>query len=108
MNQGGNTFSQDCNANGICDADEIAGGTQQDCNGNGIPDCCEVGRVFAWGENNFGQANVPSSLRRTRDISAGCNHVLAINENRQVVSWGSNSFGQRTVPSDVTGALAGS
>ena len=106
LDQGGNTFSQDCNANGICDADEIASGAQQDCNGNGLPDSCELGRIFAWGENNFGQTTVPSSLRRTRDISAGCNHVLAINENRQVVAWGSNSFGQRAVPASVTAVLA--
>ena len=106
LDQGGNTFSQDCNANGLCDADEIASGAQQDCNGNGLPDSCELGRIFAWGENNFGQTTVPSSLRRTRDISAGCNHVLAIDENRQVVAWGSNSFGQRAVPSSVTAALA--
>ena len=38
---GGNIFSGDCNANGICDADEIAAGTQSDCNVNGQLDSCE-------------------------------------------------------------------
>ena len=33
---------QDCNGNGIPDADDIAAGTSQDCNGNGIPDECEI------------------------------------------------------------------
>jgi hypothetical protein len=31
----------DCNANGVADADDIAGGTSDDTNGNGIPDECE-------------------------------------------------------------------
>ncbi|MHC4991467.1 MAG: FG-GAP repeat protein [Planctomycetota bacterium] len=31
----------DCNANGVPDADEIAGGTSFDCNANGVPDDCE-------------------------------------------------------------------
>jgi hypothetical protein len=39
---GGNLFSQDCDANGLCDADEIAAGAQPDCNGNGFPDSCDI------------------------------------------------------------------
>jgi len=31
---------QDCNGNGIEDADDIASGTSQDCNDNGVPDEC--------------------------------------------------------------------
>ena len=34
----------DCNANGLVDACEIAGGTLVDCNGNGIADACEIDR----------------------------------------------------------------
>jgi len=33
--------SNDCNANGICDDEEIATGFAQDCNGNGHPDDCD-------------------------------------------------------------------
>ena len=39
---GDNILSQDCNLNGICDADEIADGSVLDCNGNGIPDGCDI------------------------------------------------------------------
>ncbi|MFM1805721.1 MAG: hypothetical protein RL136_2600, partial [Planctomycetota bacterium] len=39
---GDNILSQDCNGNGVCDADEIADGTVLDCNGNGFPDTCDI------------------------------------------------------------------
>ncbi len=32
---------QDCNGNGIADADDIAGGASADCDGNGVPDECD-------------------------------------------------------------------
>jgi hypothetical protein len=39
---GGNIFSGDCDADGVCDADEITSGAEQDCNANGILDACEI------------------------------------------------------------------
>ena len=50
---GGNIFSGDCNANGICDADEIASGAQTDCDVNGQLDSCELtaGTAFDCNEN---------------------------------------------------------
>ena len=42
INLGGNTLSQDCNANGLCDSDEIASGSALDCNANGFPDSCDI------------------------------------------------------------------
>ena len=39
---GGNVFSQDCDADGVCDADEIASGAESDCNANGLNDSCEI------------------------------------------------------------------
>ncbi|MBL8800640.1 MAG: right-handed parallel beta-helix repeat-containing protein [Planctomycetes bacterium] len=33
--------AQDCDADGVIDSAEIAGGTATDCNGNGLPDACE-------------------------------------------------------------------
>jgi hypothetical protein len=34
--------TQDCNANGVDDADDIAFGTSTDCNANGYPDECDI------------------------------------------------------------------
>jgi predicted outer membrane repeat protein len=39
---GGNILSTDCDSDGICDADEIAAGSESDCNMNGVPDDCDV------------------------------------------------------------------
>ena len=38
--------AQDCNANGIWDSEDIAGGTSHDCQPNGIPDECEDDRNY--------------------------------------------------------------
>ena len=91
---GGNLFSQDCNSNGICDADEISSGAEGDCNANGLPDSCEFGRTVAWGENSTGQTDVPADVGPALAVSAGCNHALALRADGSVAAWGSNSFGQ--------------
>lgn len=36
-----NTLFDDCNCNGVADADDIAGGESNDVNSNGVPDECE-------------------------------------------------------------------
>lgn len=41
VDMGAHEFGNDCNGNGISDAQDIAGGTSQDCNANGFPDECE-------------------------------------------------------------------
>jgi predicted outer membrane repeat protein len=61
---GDNILSQDCNANGICDADEIAGGDAPDCNGNGLPDACDISGGTSADCNENG---VPDSC----DVAAG-------------------------------------
>ncbi len=38
----------DCNANGVGDALDIAGGTSNDCNLNGVPDECELDPCPSW------------------------------------------------------------
>ena len=103
---GGNTFSQDCNANGLCDADEIASGLVPDCDHDGIPDPCEVGRLIAWGQGGDGQTVPPASLGSPRAISAGCNHAIAIRADRTVAAWGANVHGQGVVPSSIGAVTA--
>lgn len=56
----GSALAQDCNANNVNDADEIASGTVQDCNANGIPDVCEATLVV---DRNLTAGGVPISLQ---------------------------------------------
>jgi len=70
------------------------------------------GNVRAWGANNAGQCNVPTSLReggswRAASIAAGIFHSLACyGTNGAVAAWGSNTYGQVTVPSGLSGVTA--
>jgi alpha-tubulin suppressor-like RCC1 family protein len=66
------------------------------------------GKVVAWGENSYGQTNVPSGLLIARDntnplrvvmLAAGMNHTLALRANGSVVAWGNDDYGQVTATS---------
>ncbi|TXL91383.1 sialidase [Streptomyces sp. IB2014 016-6] len=79
--------------------------------------------VKSWGHNASGQLgngsrtsqSVPTTVPRLaniKDVAAGGEHALAMNENGQVYSWGDNTYGQlgsgrtgdaRAVPSRVQG-----
>lgn len=45
-------IDQDCNNNGVVDAEEIASGAAQDCNGTGFPDECDI--AFGISEDSDG------------------------------------------------------
>ena len=65
----------------------------------------KTGRVLAWGENQYGQCNVPTELANATAIAAGT-HSLALTAEGTVVAWGDNSYGQTNVPSDLKDVLA--
>jgi hypothetical protein len=56
------------------------------------------GEVVAWGENAFGQTDVPGELRNIVAVSAGGYHSLALTRDGNVIAWGWNSKGQLDVP----------
>ncbi len=69
------------------------------------------GTVVAWGEDNYGQTNVPSGLSGVTAIATGSGyHVVALKRDSTVVAWGHNAYGQTDVPvglSNVTAIAAG-
>lgn len=69
------------------------------------------GVVNGWGNNQFKQLNIPSSIQRNVvAISAFYGHALALKNDGTVVGWGRNNSGQATVPSwlnNVTAISAG-
>lgn len=64
------------------------------------------GTVAAWGNNNYGQCNVPIGLSDVTAISAGGFHSVALKSDGTVVAWGYNSNGQTTLPAGLVGVTA--
>lgn len=64
------------------------------------------GTVAAWGNNSYGQTNVPASLFNVIAIAAGGGHCLALKSNGTVVAWGKNDSFQATVPAGLTNVVA--
>jgi alpha-tubulin suppressor-like RCC1 family protein len=60
------------------------------------------GTVVAWGDNSFGQTNIPAGLSNVVAIAAGDFHTFALRANGTVVGWGDNTYGQINVPSNLT------
>ncbi len=94
------TTQCDCNANGIRDACDIAGGTSYDCNRNGLPDECEGppvcrGDMDCDGQIGFGDINpfvlYLSNNALWQTTYAGCNPVNG--DINQDGTYGEASFG---------------
>ena len=65
------------------------------------------GTVVAWGQNTFGQTNVPSGLSNVVAIAAGQVHSLALRANGTVNAAGARTHGgQINVPPGLTNVIA--
>jgi hypothetical protein len=62
--------------------------------------------VVAWGDNSWGQTNVPPGLSGARAVGGGAGHSLALLANGAVVAWGENFDGQTNVPPELTNVTA--
>ncbi|SFC37203.1 Por secretion system C-terminal sorting domain-containing protein [Flexibacter flexilis DSM 6793] len=62
--------------------------------------------VAAWGDNLYGQCNVPQNLTKVIKIDAGWYHTLALRADSTVVAWGDNFFGQCNVPAGLHSVIA--
>jgi hypothetical protein len=59
------------------------------------------GTVAAWGDNSFGQINVPAGLTNLLAVAGGQYYSMALRNNGTVAAWGANIFpGQTNVPAD--------
>ena len=57
----------------------------------------ETGTLGCWGDNKFGQSDIPSSFDKVSMIALGAHHTCAISP-RMLACWGLNVKGQTTVP----------
>lgn len=65
-----------------------------------------VVRVAAWGENAFGQSEVPADARDIVAVAAGSGHSLALRRNGSVLAWGDTTWNAPSaVPADLTNAI---
>lgn len=64
------------------------------------------GTVGAWGDNFWGQTNVPAAATGVVAIAAGQNHAVALRANGTVVGWGGVLGFATNVPASATGAVA--
>lgn len=62
-----------------------------------------VAEVVVWGDNTYGQANMPADLTNVKAIAGGDKHTLALKNDGSVVAWGESTDGKTEVPSSLTG-----
>src|SRR4051812_37105840 len=63
-------------------------------------------KVWAWGDNRFGQTNAPADLTNVVDIAAGRNFTLALRADGKVTGWGTNDYGQISIPASLSNVVA--
>jgi alpha-tubulin suppressor-like RCC1 family protein len=64
------------------------------------------GTVLGWGDNSYGETNVPASATNVMAISAGGADSLALKADGTVLGWGQNLYGQTNVPASATNVVA--
>ncbi len=67
------------------------------------------GSIVAWGDNSYGQTNVPPPNTGFIAIAAGSSHSLGLKGNGSIAAWGCggpSNHGQCDVPSPNTGFIA--
>ncbi|MGH7950375.1 MAG: RCC1 domain-containing protein [Limisphaerales bacterium] len=66
------------------------------------------GTVVAWGDNTFGQTNVPTGLSNIVSVAAGgiVGFNLVLKDDGTVVAWGNDFYGQTDVPAGLSNVIA--
>ncbi len=66
----------------------------------------DAGSIVAWGDNYYGQCNVPAPNTGFVAIAGGLFHSLGLKADGSIVAWGYNYFGQCNVPAPNSGFVA--
>ena len=64
------------------------------------------GSIVAWGQNDYGQCDVPAPNSGFVAVAGGWYHSLGLKSDGSLVAWGWNEYGQCNVPSPNTGFVA--
>lgn len=63
------------------------------------------GQVVGWGQNEFGQTDIPDGLRGVAAIAAGTHFAAALTTAGKVAAWGRKNVGQTSVPSVIADSV---
>jgi formylglycine-generating enzyme required for sulfatase activity len=63
------------------------------------------GTVIAWGNNSYGQTNIPAGLSNVIQVDAGRNYSIALKSDGTVVAWGDNSSGETSIPTGLSNVV---
>jgi alpha-tubulin suppressor-like RCC1 family protein len=58
-----------------------------------------AGSIVAWGDNGYGQCNVPSPNEGFASVAAGRDQSLGLKADESITAWGRNDSGECDVPS---------
>jgi len=89
-------------------------GSELDINGytslfdyeNGRDPISLITMVVAWGDNSYGQCDVPTGLTNAIQVAGGFDFSLALKADSTVVAWGNNMGGATNVPSNLTNVIS--
>ena len=57
-----------------------------------------AGRIVAWGDNSYGQLNIPAPNSSFVQVGTSGHHTVGLKENGTLVAWGNGNWGRNTVP----------
>ena len=63
-------------------------------------------KVSVWGNDVYGQADVPSGLTNVCAITGGERHSLALRNDGTMIAWGDNTHGQLNLPNGLRDVVA--
>lgn len=64
------------------------------------------GTVLAWGNNQYGQTNVPAGLSNVVAIAAGNYHSLALKADGTLAAWGDDAYSAVSLPAGLSNVVA--
>ena len=62
--------------------------------------------VVAWGDDTYGESDVPATLTNVVAVAGGYAHSVALCADGTVTAWGDDSYGQTNVPAGLTNVVA--
>ena len=72
----------------------------------GLSPLCRADNVVTvWGDDSWGQTNVPVDLTNAVAVASGGQHCLALRRDGTVAAWGRNDFGQCNVPAGLSNVV---